>query len=97
MNVYQYNDNLIYVGQTECQRNPLRREEFLIPRNCTEIVPPTFDPYTHYIMFVDNNWAIYEFPKQEETIDPLEEIRNMLKNPTREDIKEIIIKLTRIL
>ena len=48
-------------------------------------------------MFVDNNWAIYEFPKQEETIDPLEEIRNMLKNPTREDIKEIIIKLTRIL
>jgi hypothetical protein len=96
MIAYQYNDNLIFVGETECQRNPLRREEFLIPRNCTNVQPPVFNTSTHYLRFEEDNWKEYEFVKIEKE-DPLVEVKALLEDPTRDNIKEAIYRLTRIL
>lgn len=95
MIVWQYDDDLIYVGTSECQRNPLRREEFLVPRNCTIIQPPDYNSLVQYLRFEDGVWKEYELKKIE--VDPLDEVKELLNNPTKDNIKEAIYKLTRIL
>jgi hypothetical protein len=85
MIVYQYDDYNIYVGQVECQRNPLRREEFLIPRNCTDITPPELKE-SEIAVFKDNSWEIVKLTYNND----IELCTDLLKNPTKDNIKQVI-------
>lgn len=92
MEAYQCDDLGFFVGMVECQRNPMKMGQFLIPKNATVSCKPD-----------DCNW--YDFEKREwffkEEIEPEPE-HNSIEvviegSPTRDQIKTVISQLLNML
>jgi len=68
MIAYGYDDNFIYTGEVERQKNPLVPGEWLMPARATEKIPPAI-PDGHQARFLDDEWIIELIPeKQNEDI-----------------------------
>ena len=89
MQVYQTNDEGVFVGYTEADESPLEPGVWLIPRGCIIEQPPTFGPPNRARWDkVGNKWIIEPIPEPDpdeegENVpitDPIEKLKLFLQN-----------------
>jgi len=71
MVVYSYDNNGVYIGESEAFQDPLEEAEFLIPANATTIAPPTVGA-GEYTVFNGQGWDIVKLPANENQPEPTE-------------------------
>ena len=93
---YQYNDSGVYVGEVDCQRCP-KNNIPLIPKNATKIKPPDIAENQNAV-FMEHlqEWSLV-YKEIEAPIDYIEEAISLLKNPTKENVKQTINILVNLL
>ena len=70
MNAYSYNENMEYIGITDCQLDPIetqltQHEVWLLPANSTFTAPPEFNPETQKAVWDGEAWHIEALPEPE--------------------------------
>lgn len=90
MIAYQCDENGFFVGTVECQRNPVRREAYLLPRNATFSEKPET---CNWFSFQDSRWEYREIPIVAPE-DSTSEIQLVFSGkPSKEQIKDAIQRL----
>lgn len=92
MEAYQCDEFGFFVGMVECQRNPMRQGQFLIPRSSTLTYKP--DDCNWY-NFDAGVWEYKDIPESEKIAGLVNIVIEGF--PTREQIKEAINKLMNML
>lgn len=67
MKAYSFDDSGIFIGEYECQKDPIRSQKdgvdrYLIPANATLIAPPDFDESTQCAVWNGASWSVQEIP-----------------------------------
>ena len=67
MIAYAYNDNGLYVGTVNCQKDPVRskregKDIYLLPANATLVAPPEFDSVSQTAIWDGDAWRIEDIP-----------------------------------
>lgn len=67
MNAYSFDSEGIYIGECECQKDPVRSQRdgvdsYLLPANATLDVPPAFDHSTQRAVWNGSSWSVQEIP-----------------------------------
>lgn len=97
MQVYQTNDNGVFVGYATADESPLEPGVWLIPRGCIEEQPPTFGPPNQARWDKETKkWIIepipeVEAPQEGENIpltDPVDKLKNFLQS--HPDVAELL-------
>jgi predicted metal-dependent hydrolase len=89
---YQYDVlNFQYLGEVECQRDP-KRNVPLLPANSTKIKPPELQENEFIVFNIEKQKWIKKIRKHSPLkIDSsLEDALKLLKNPSKENIKDAI-------
>lgn len=79
MVVYSYDNNGVYIGESEAFQDPLEEAEFLIPANATTIAPPTVGA-DEYTVFNGTAWNVVKARADENQPEPTaEELALMIR------------------
>lgn len=67
MKAYSFDNSGIFIGEYECQRDPIRSQKdgadrYLVPANATLIAPPDFDESTQCAVWNGSSWSVQNVP-----------------------------------
>lgn len=95
MNAYQCDDSGFFVGMVECQRNPMRMGQFLLPKNATHAHKPD---WCNWYNFELGEWKYKKAIDDIEKFDVLNTIEIVIEGvPSKEQIKMAIAQLISML
>lgn len=68
MKAYSFDSDGIYIGECECQKDPVRSQRdgvdrYLLPANATLDAPPVFDPSTQRAVWDGVSWKVESLPE----------------------------------
>jgi len=69
MQVYQTNDQGVFVGVVNADPNPLDTTDWLIPAGCVTTAPPSYGP-DEMAMFANGGWSVLPVPNASPDSNP---------------------------